>query len=95
MFLKVTEWKGAKLITLVQNLVQRRDIVNMVTIHTGYRNVREFIDHLSNYHPLQKNLIDRRVILVHYRFTKLEELTNNLLKTIGLIVNGELQSKRK
>jgi hypothetical protein len=80
MFLKVTEWKGAKLITFVQNLVQRRGIVNMVTTHTGYRKVREFIDHLSNYQPLQNNLIDRRVILVHYRFAKLEELTNNLLK---------------
>ena len=77
MFLKVTEWKGAKLITLVQNLVQRRDTVNMVMTHTGYIKVREFIDQLSNYQPLQKNLTDQRVILVHYRLAKLEELTND------------------
>jgi len=75
MFLNVTEWKGAQLIILVQNLAQWRDIVNMVMTHTGCIKVREFIDQLSNYQPLQKNLNDRRVILVHYRFAKLEELT--------------------
>jgi len=34
MFLKVTEWKGAQLIILVQNLVQWRNIVNMAMTHT-------------------------------------------------------------
>ena len=33
MFLIVTEWMGAKLITLVQNWVQRRNIVNTVMKH--------------------------------------------------------------
>jgi hypothetical protein len=33
MFLIVTEWIGAKLITLVQNWVQRRKIVNTVMTH--------------------------------------------------------------
>jgi hypothetical protein len=95
MFLIGTEWKGPKLINLDQNGVQWRDIVNKVMTRTCYIKVREFIDQLSNYQPLQKNLTDRRVILVHYRSAKLEKLTNNLLRNKRLIVNGELQSKRK
>jgi len=67
----------------------------MALTHTGYIKVREFIDELSNYQPLQKKLNDRRVILVPYRFAKLEELTNNLSQNKRLIVSGELQSKHK
>lgn len=37
MFLTETEWKGAKLINLDQNWVQRRDIVNMVMTHNRLR----------------------------------------------------------
>jgi hypothetical protein len=63
--------------------------------HAGYIKVREFIDQLSNHQPLQKNLTDRRVILVQYRSAKLEELTNNLSKNKKPIVKGELHSERK
>jgi hypothetical protein len=63
--------------------------------HAGYIIVREFIDQLSNCQPLQKNLTDRRVILVQYRSAKLGELTNNLLKYKRPIVKGELHSERK
>ena len=91
MFLIGTEWKVAKLINLDQNLVQWWDIVNMAMTHTGHIKVREFIDQLSNCQPLQKNRSDGRVILVHCRSEKLEELTDNLLKNERLIVSGELQ----
>jgi hypothetical protein len=80
MSLRGTEWKDAKLINLDQNWVHWRDIVNMVKTHTGYIKVREFIDQLRNYQPLQKYVIDQRAILVHYRSAKLDELTNNLSK---------------
>jgi hypothetical protein len=52
----------------------------MVMTHTGYIKIREFIDQLRNYQRLQKNLIDRRAILVHYRFAKLQELNKQAVE---------------